>query len=330
MRTAVANPFNLGLKLLSAFVLAAYLIVLPVSAAATTKSAPPQSGITISPSQREITLSSGLLVATTNVSLANNTSASIVGTIRILDFKTLDETGGLLFSQVGVPLTKYGLANWMTLPNGPTINVPSGKSVNIPVHIDNRADLAPGGHYAAVVITLGTPSASGSTDKATFKQELVSLLFVKKLGGENYSLRLQSLTADAKNTIPNTATTIFQNSGNVQVVPRGYVTVTDRAGKLIAKGIINPDSIMVLPGSHRQLITSLQPIAAARPIGRYTVTAYYRYGEQQSFSSRSIYINVGADHHLLIWGGITVSVVVLLALGLVLRRRITRKSYRNR
>jgi hypothetical protein len=328
MRQLVASPFKFGFNILLALAITAPLTVMPVSAAAGTKlSAPLPTGLTISPSQKEITLSSGLLVATTTVSFTNNTSASVVGTIRILDFKTLDETGGLLFSQAGVSLSKYGLANWMTLPNGPTINVLSGKSVDIPVHIDNRADLAPGGHYGAVVITLGAPAVTGS-NKAGFKQELVSLLFVKKLDGAVYSLQLQSLKADSHDRIPLIATTRFQNSGNVHVVPRGYVTVTDSAGKLLAKGTINPDSTILLPGTTRQLLTTLQPIATSHQSGHYKLTAYYRYDEQQTFSSSSISITGTTANHLLVWTSI--AAVVLLAIGLFLLRRYLQHSRKKR
>lgn len=327
MRTVVANPCNLRLKLVSALIVVGLLIAPPVSAA-TNATSPSQGGITISPSQKEITLSSGLLVASTTVTLTNNTAAGIVGTVKILDFKTLDDTGGLLFSQAGVSLSKYGLANWMTLPNGTTINILSGKSVDIPVHIDNRADLSPGGHYGAVVVTLGAPPATGTSNKATFKQELVSLLFIKKLGGEIYSLQLQSLIADSQNHMPSTVTTRFKNSGNVHVVPRGYVTVTDNSGKVLAKGTINPDSTLVLPGTTRQLATTLQPIATSHQTGHYKVTAYYRYDDQQSFTISSIYTQGSGNNHLVIW--VSIAGALLLVAAIILFRRHSRKSSKQR
>jgi hypothetical protein len=327
MRIVVANRCNIRLKLVSALIVVGLLIAPPVSAA-TNATSPLQGGITISPSQKEITLSSGLLVASTTVTLSNNTAAGIVGTVKILDFKTLDDTGGLLFSQAGVSLAKYGLANWMSLPNGTTINVLSGKSVDIPVHIDNRADLSPGGHYGAVVVTLGAPPATGAINKATFKQELVSLLFIKKLGGEIYSLQLQSLVADNQNHMPSTVTTRFKNSGNVHVVPRGYVTVTDNSSKLLAKGTINPDSTLVLPGATRQLATTLQPIATSHHTGHYKVTAYYRYDDQQSFTKSSIFTEGGENNHLVIWLSIAGALLVVAAF--ILFRRHSRKASRKR
>ena len=246
-------------------------------------------GITISPVQKEIIISSGLVEATTNVELTNHTGKNLVGTIRLVDFKTLDETSGLLFSQAGVPSDKYGLANWMTLPNGEVVNVLNGQTTTIPVAISNRADLAPGGHYGAVIVTLGTAQQPGSA-QASFKQELVSLLLVKKRGGEDYGLLLQSFSANTKNNIPSTVNLGFRAGGNVHVVPRGYVTVTDPKGKMVAKGIINTQSTVLLPGTSRQLVTILDPVANSGVSGKYKVTAYYRYDDQDQFSSKSIYI----------------------------------------
>ena len=197
-----------------------------------------QHGITISPVQKEIIISSGLVEATTNVELTNRTGKNLVGTIRLVDFKTLNETSGLLFSQAGVPTDRYGLANWMTLPYGEVINVLDGQTSTIPVHISNRADLSPGGHYGAVVVTLGTAKQTGST-QASFKEELVSLLLVNKRGGETYGLQLQSFSTNTKTNIPITVNLKFRATGNVHVIPRGYIEVADPKGKIVAKGIIN-------------------------------------------------------------------------------------------
>jgi len=248
-----------------------------------------QQGITISPVQKEIIISSGLVEATTNVELTNRTGKNLVGTIRLVDFKTLNETSGLLFSQAGVPTDRYGLANWMTLPNGEVINVLDGQTSTIPVHISNRADLSPGGHYGAVVVTLGTAKQAGNT-QASFKEELVSLLLVNKRGGEEYGLQLQSFSTNTNTAIPSTANLKFRATGNVHVVPRGYIEVADPKGKMVAKGIINTQSTVLLPGTSRQFVTALEPIGNSTVTGKYKVTAYYRYDDQKKFSSQSIYV----------------------------------------
>ena len=288
---------------------------LPASAVQQPLDPPPTGGITISPTLKELVLSSGLVEARTTIVLTNSTGRDLTANIRTVDFDTLSQSGGVSFGQAGLPLTKYALANWMVLPGGNQVALPNGQSVQVPLKVENRSDLAPGGHYGAVVVTAST-SAGASSNNVNFKQELVSLLFVKKLGGEQYGLQLQSLSADERGARPNTATLRFRSTGNVHVVPRGYVTVADLRGKIVAKGVINPESTLILPGTARQFVTQLQPIANSKIPGRFAVTAYYRLEGQNQFSSKSIYIYAWRwPLTLLIIVGI-----VGLASGLLLRR----------
>lgn len=111
------------------------------------------------------------------------------------------------------------------------------------------------------------------------------MLFVKKLGGEQYGLKLESFKTDSKIAVPDEAIFNFRSTGNVQVLPRGYVTVTDPHGKIVSRGLINPESTLVLPETSRQFITLLNPVASSDAISRYTVTAFYRHDEQPDFTS---------------------------------------------
>ncbi len=231
-----------------------------VSAAAPV-STPPTSAnaITISPPFKELVLGTGLINATSDITITNHTDKEVDATIRLVDFKALDEFGGITLGQAGKQISKYGLANWMSIPTGSSLSLPSRQAATMTVSVDNRGDLAPGGHYGAVVVTTGSPTSVGNK-RVNFKQELVSLLFVKKLGGERYGLELQSLKAD-KGTSLSDVSLRFRSTGNVQVIPRGYVTVADPAGKIIAKGVINPDSTMVLSDTSRQFVTLMQSIS---------------------------------------------------------------------
>lgn len=297
----------------------------PVSAANQPVKPPSTGGITISPTLKELVISSGLVEARTTIVLTNHTGRDLSAIIRVVDFSALNESGGVSFGEVGRPVGKYALANWMVLPAGSQVALPNDQSTAVPLNVENRSDLAPGGHYGAVVVTAST--SAGATANVNFKQELVSLVFVKKLGGEQYGLQLQSLTADERNAMPNAVTIRFASTGNVHVVPRGYVTVADLQGKVVAKGLINPESTLVLPGTARQFVTLLQPIASSKIAGRYTVTAYYRYEGQNQFSSKSIYIYAWRWPLTLL----VFVVITIVALTLLLRRSpwIRRKNGRG-
>ena len=283
------------------------------------------SGLTISPSSKDITLGSGLLQANVTIRLTNNSGKDLSGQLRLVDFKTLNESGGLSFGQVGIPLSKYGLANWMSLPNGNKVDVPNGKSISVLLNIDNRADLAPGGHYGAVVVSTGTPIATNGNHQISFNQELVSLIFVKKLGGEQYGLQLQSVIPGDHQNIPNSVQLRFKNTGNVQLTPRGYVTIIDPKKKLVAKGIINADSALVLPEARRSFTSLLQPIATSSATGNYTLNVFYRYDEKSDFGFTTLIINGKPSYRLPILAAVSLTLGIgVVGLVVVVRRRRTR------
>jgi type 1 fimbria pilin len=269
---------------LFAVFLFALLVPAPVLAA-TSDSA--TRGITMSPPVAKLTLGSGLIEANQRVTLTNNTSQTFKATLKLVDFKSLNENGGLTLGQVGVPLWQYGLANWMTLPGGNTLSLAPGQTENVEVLIHNRSDLTPGGHYGALVITGQSGSGQGS-NSVSFSQNLVSLMFVKKLGGEQYGLKLESFTLEKGIDLPQSASLRFKSTGNVYVIPRGYIEVTDSKGKLVQKGIINQDSTLIMQGNTQKLISLLQPVADSPETGRYKATAYYRYDGQAGYQTATV------------------------------------------
>lgn len=294
---------------------------LPVWAATQTPSSPPAaSGITLSPTLKELVISSGLIEAPTTIVLTNRTGHDLAASIRLVDFSSLNQYGGVSFGEAGLPIAKYALAKWMILPGGNTVALPSGQSVQVPVSIVNRSDLAPGGHYGAVVATIST-STGVDANNVNLKQQLVSLVFVNKLGGEQYGLQLQSLAASARWKLPSSVSLHFRSTGNVHVVPRGYVTVADPTGKIVAKGLINPESTLVLPGTSRQFVTTLSPVGSSQIPGRYTVTAHYRYEEQTQFATMSVHIYPWRWSLALIPVVIFAGAVIVMQLRRLLRNR---------
>jgi hypothetical protein len=244
-------------------------------------------GITISPPLKEVVLGPGLQRTTPVVTVKNQSGSDFTASVRTVDFKALDAHGGISLDESGA--SQYSLAKWLTLPDGNTVSLKNGQTAEIPVQIDNRGDLAPGGHYGAIVLSADT-AGGGNGNRVQLKQELVSLIFVKKLGGEKYGLELESLVPAKGSKVPESVTMRFRSTGNVHVVPRGYVEVTDAKGTVVEKGIINPESTLVMPGTNRQFITLLQPVNKGQG-GRYKLTAYYRYDGQSHFAQKSVYLS---------------------------------------
>lgn len=278
-------------------------------------------GLTVSPPLREVTIGPGLIETTADVTLQNNTNQSISAYLQLVDLRALGEYGGTSLDKAGLT-GKYDLANWMTLPGGDTVIVASGETVKVRVKITNRDDLAPGGHYGAVVIS--TSSNNAVKSDVNINQQLVSLLFIKKLGGESYGLQLKSVDYKKSSNVPQEVTTTFKSTGNVHVVPRGYVEVTDPAGKLVAKGILNQDSSLILPGSERKFVTLMQPVSSASKPGKYKVTVYYRYDGQKDFSQQSSYFNRGPSLLLL-----RIIAVITGVIGVVIVLRVLKSKRKN-
>jgi hypothetical protein len=288
-------------------------VAIPASARAADNqpSANPQAGITISPPLQKVTLGPGLLEAKTHVIVTNTTKNKFSATIDLVDFKSLNETGGLTLGQVGVPLWKYGLANWMNVSNGKEFTLAPGESTNLEVGIQNRSDLTPGGHYGAVLIKGKAQTPAGT--QLDFNQNLASLLFVKKLGGEKYGMELTSFESQRSHDLPQSVTMGFKSTGNVYVIPRGYIEVRDPLGELVEKGIINENSNLIMQESTQKLITLLKPVdKPSHKSGKYSITAYYRYDGQSDYSKKTVYFNRGLISYKLIVIAIATGVFLLI------------------
>lgn len=312
--------------LVSVAVCSLFVSTIAISAAAVQPTVPVQTqqkGLTISPTLKDISLSSGLLESTNTITITNTTGSDLTAAVRAVDFTSVDGKGSVVFKPTGDTSEKYGLSKSIVLPDGPTISLPKGKATAVRVNITNGSNLAPGGHYGALVVTASSAGAAkGGSNVVSFRQQLVSLFFVKKLGGEQYGLQLQSITPDTRRAVPNTVSLRFNSTGNVHVVPRGYIQVTDPKGKVLAKGIINPESTLILPGTKRQFTTIMQTVGSSSAKGRYTTTVYYRHDGQDKFSTQLIFFTQQSSSYI----AFTVTIITGVILLLVLRKKHQKRA----
>jgi len=277
----------------------------------------PITGVTISPAFQQITVGQDDTSKDGQIKLTNNTGEPLEFSLSVTDFGSLDETGGVLFigkDQKSLDY-RYGLTSWITLQQDRVV-VDSKQTKVVPLTIDNKESMAPGGHYGAVMVT---PVETGQDPtKVDINQILTSLLFVKKDGGDVYRLGLQDVSIQHQLlSTPGSVSLRFQNAGNVHVIPRGLLTVTDPRGREVKQGIINDGSAIILPQTFRQLKVPLLNVGKAWLPGRYHLTIAYRYeGETslQYYNSSFYYIN----------GWYVILAVFLLAilLGLGLSKRL--------
>lgn len=240
------------------------------------------SGFALSPPFIEVALKKEASQSSYIIELANHTASHQNFHLSVVDFGSLDESGGVAFLGTGGKLErKYSLASWVSLEKN-VLEIESGTSQKIKVTLVNKESLSPGGHYAAVVATLN-PQKDG-VKTISLNSALASLIFVKKIGGEIYQLNLVGKEIRSKPLgLPHEIALRFQNSGNVHVAARGTIQVTDPRKKVISKGVINQESALILPESFRVFPTKLERLGLPFLPGNYTLTISYRYDGKANF-----------------------------------------------
>ena len=261
----------------------AFALLLPLIADA--------AGVSVSPAFQNVVLSHDMSGKDIIVTLTNKSSVGLNFALSAADFGTLDESGGVVF--LGVPVTElehhYGLVSWMTFDRN-RLYIPSAGSKQIQVHIDNRPSLAPGGHYAALLATaISDTGLAGSDPRVNLHQVIASLILVRKDGGAQPGLDLVGFTPMSKSwlRLPNSADLRFHDAGNIHVVPHGTLSMTDPGGEVIAKGIVNEDSVTVYPESFRKMTSVMQKIKAGWLPGRYMLTVSYRFDNDNTVATES-------------------------------------------
>lgn len=246
-----------------------------------------ETGFSISPPFQEVIINSSDFQKTSGLEITNNTNSSATFNLSAVDFGSLDESGGVAFlgsSSEGE--RKYGLASWIQIETNQLILAPNS-SQKIKISIINKQSLSPGGHYGAVLVTLAPSNEKGNV--VGLKQAYASLFFVKKTGGEVYSLKLNKFDFHHNFfQINKTVKLNFNNDGNIHIVPRGTITITDPFNRVVLKGIINPDSSIILPESLRNIFVTLSPVAPVIWPGQYHLLIDHRFDGQPILAYQQI------------------------------------------
>jgi hypothetical protein len=282
--------------------------------AATPKS--PQ-GITVSPAFQQVSIYASESEHPVNFSITNNKPTAQTLSFSAADFSTLNDSGGLFF--VGTNPTalqnKYGLAKWLNLSEK-TITIQPKQTISVQANILNLPDLAAGGHYGALMISLAPTQTSSSGKTSVSIHPLASaLLFVTKVGGDTHKLSLQGVTINRKLfSMPDSIYLSFKNDGNTHLIPRGIATIKNPHGKIINKAIINDDSGIILPETMRRYYVPLQQISASNSFGKYTLQVDFRFdGINQFRSYQQSFTYFPLSTFLLL-------VMLLIAIGFLTRR----------
>lgn len=271
--------------------------VLSASAASSNQRPITFSGITVTPAVSRINLVPGQDQLEYKISVINNSTEDVTLDARAVDFKSLNDSGGIAFitSDKQQLDSKYGLTKWLEItPN--SFNIKKNKSQTIDVKVKNSQELSPGGHYAAILFQNQNETSNRGETHVDVNQVVSSLIFIQKLGGEKYDLSLRPLQiSTAWLNLPSTAKLFFKNTGNIQSAPYGTVKIINATGGEVARGQINPDSSLVLPDSTRYFRTDLIKTSRAILPGTYKMQVKYHPDgskETKFYEQKFTYVNI--------------------------------------
>jgi hypothetical protein len=279
----------------------------------------PSSGISLSPFTTQLNLDQGDTQKTFDLTVTNHTSSLQELDMSVEDFGSLNDTGGILLEGSNSYTQRYGLVSWLTLGTNSVV-LRANESATVPVTINNRSDLQPGGHYGAVIArvnSLGTQSGN----KVTINQQLLSLVIIDKVGGEHFALNLDKISQNGNWIhLPSTVELQFQNPGNVQVTPRGIVDLESPNGTVISKGIINTGSAFILSDSFYNMYVPLTPVGHSLPLpGLYKVVVHYRYDQVSNYATKTSYLQF-------ISLGMYLFIAVVLIVGLIIAKKYKKRK----
>ena len=309
-------------RIITAIVSSLLIILAPATVFAASPAVTP--GLTISPAIEQLNLGLSQKSTSFESQITNNTKNQLVINISTTDFTATNETGGIVFLP-NLTDRPHGLAQWLK-PAETQIALPPGATRQVPIAINPTAKLAPGGHYGAVVYQVVASGSSAKGNQVSNNEEVSSLVFLTTATGGTQSVKLDKLSLSrVALKIPSTVDLVLTNTGNTQIAPSGLVTIVDPSNKEIARGIINVDSGLILPGTSRLYTVALRSQTRLNYPGNYHLVAVY---QANGMAKASVYM----ASFLLVNRPIIVITVLLALLVIVLlvRRFSNGIVYRRR
>lgn len=198
-----------------------------------------KAGLTVSPGVVYAKVSKEVPTAQTVVTIRNNydTAVSLAAELRDIDqTSTQLLPGGVLSPELSKSLSL----------SETQIVIASRTDYKLRIQTSHTDQLAPGGHYAALLLTqIGGAGANLSVQSA-----VSVMVFLTNTDGVKESLALDDFSAPSSVfKVADSVNVTLKNDGNVHTVPRGFVRVEKRDGTVLAEGVLNVGSNVTLPGN---------------------------------------------------------------------------------
>lgn len=296
--------------------LAALLLISGVAvAAAQSAPAQPKSGLAISPPTFELSANAGDTLKN-SIRVDNISAEPLEVSVDTRNFTALGEEGGINLSEEE---GQYSLASWISVKPG-KVTIPVGESKVFDYTIAVPANASPGGRFGSIVFKTALKPLTGQSGVA-IGQEVGALVFLKIAGQVNEKAEIASF--GAKSGLHERGPVGFdirvKNTGNVQVKPRGTITISNAFGKKVAT--VRVDEKNVLPGSIRKLSADWNN---GWLFGKYNATLSLVYGSDRQVLTASTSF-WGFPYKLI---GIVVAVLVVLVAFVYPRRKRIGRAFK--
>lgn len=280
---------------------------------------PASRGVTVSPAQITMSIDKNETSAEDSVSVRNDYAQPLRFEASI---RGIQQSGdGSL-----VPSTDIDRSLAATLSVTPrSFSLEPGQSINLRLVVTDSGQLSPGGHYASLFIR----QANDDTEQQLSLSPAISVtIFLIKENGAIRDLSVSSAKDDGSLfRVPKNITLTFYNNGNVRLVPRASVSLRAPGGAQVKSGVVNQESLWVLPSGNSNLQAHLASLSLPWLPGRYTMHVLYRYdgseAQKELIISRWVFPPLAAASCVII--GLGFAVVIRLA---VLRMQRHRKQRR--
>ncbi len=264
------------------------------------------SGLTISPAELQLTIDKDFPVAKGAIGIRNESLSETEVVIEAADVSQIGDK--LLISQ-----SRSSQVVQLVELNNPVLKIGSKKSVNTLISVKDSERLGPGTHYFAILIK----QKFTGTSEVGLSPAIQVLVTLNKEFGAVRSIKT-SIIGPGKLSLsfPKAVDLVVSNTGNTTVVPRAAVYI--KSGERdVAKGILNADSVPLLPGLDTKQRVSLEKLDKRMPtFGFITISATVRYDGSdapQVINYRFLYMS---KLTIVIW------VIFMIALYLIIARKL--------
>lgn len=245
-------------------------------------------GLRVSPVHTDLTINPGQS-KTVDVYITNVTEQTTTFQVTVNDFQASgDESGNpaLLLNDQSAPA--HSLKQFVPKLSDVTLKPNQQQDVKVPITIPATASA--GGYFGAV--RFAAANTTSGNQNVSLSASVASLILVKVPGNYKEVMTIASLDTRKDNKIHSIFTSNknidgvvrFQNSGDIQEVPFGKMTVTSFRGKTVYVTEVNSGEAAgnVLPGSIRKFSVPLKNLSG---FGRYTLRGDFGYGKGQTLTA---------------------------------------------